>query len=169
MTDKKDALCECRCGRVTTTRNGKPNRYLHGHNRRGKGSGWIDQQHCFISVDGKRIALARWIMAQHLGRKLRSSEIVHHVDWNPLNNDLANLVILTRAEHARLHFKGRKVRHWSTQERLRAAHLYQRGMTIDEVACALGRPYSSTRDALAKAGVSRTAQASRNLRRSHDL
>jgi len=46
----------------------------------------------------------RWIMEQHLGRRLRSTEIVHHKDHNKLNNEIANLELTTRAEHNRIHF-----------------------------------------------------------------
>ena len=48
----------------------------------------------------------RAVMENHIGRRLLSSEIVHHKDHNNKNNALENLVILTRAEHARLHFHG---------------------------------------------------------------
>ena len=42
-------------------------------------------------------------MEEHLGRKLRSDEIVHHKDGNKLNNSIDNLELLTRAEHINLH------------------------------------------------------------------
>lgn len=45
----------------------------------------------------------REIMEKHVGRKLLTSEHVHHKDENKLNNSLENLVILTSAEHALLH------------------------------------------------------------------
>jgi len=48
----------------------------------------------------------RKIMEKHIERRLRSDEIVHHIDGNRHNNDISNLEILTRAEHARLHFSG---------------------------------------------------------------
>lgn len=41
----------------------------------------------------------RKVMEEHLGRKLRRDEIVHHKDGNKLNNDIANLQVMTRAEH----------------------------------------------------------------------
>ena len=49
----------------------------------------------------------RWIMELFLNRRLKSSEIIHHKDHNKLNNDIANLQILTRAEHNRIHLKER--------------------------------------------------------------
>jgi hypothetical protein len=36
-----------------------------------------------------------------LGRKLRSDEIVHHKDGDSHNNDISNLEIVTRSEHAK--------------------------------------------------------------------
>jgi len=47
----------------------------------------------------------RIVMEQHLGRKLSSNEIVHHIDGNKTNNDISNLVLVTRAEHVNIHRK----------------------------------------------------------------
>jgi hypothetical protein len=47
--------------------------------------------------------LHRYILEKHLGRKLASNEIVHHIDGNGLNNKLSNLKIMTHAQHQRLH------------------------------------------------------------------
>lgn len=46
----------------------------------------------------------RRVMEAHLGRKLTSDEVVHHIDENKHNNSLSNLQLVTRAEHARIHF-----------------------------------------------------------------
>lgn len=45
----------------------------------------------------------RDVMQKHLGRELLSSEIVHHIDGNKLNNELSNLELVSRIEHARHH------------------------------------------------------------------
>lgn len=45
------------------------------------------------------------VMELHLGRKLGANESVHHKDGNKTNNDLANLEVLLRGEHSRLHRK----------------------------------------------------------------
>ena len=58
-----------------------------------------------IKVNGKSRDLHRHIMEEHLGRELSRNEVVHHIDGNAFNNDLSNLMLLTRAEHAELHEK----------------------------------------------------------------
>ena len=45
----------------------------------------------------------RYLMEQFLGRKLEPDEVVHHIDGNRGNNDLANLVVMKRNEHSSLH------------------------------------------------------------------
>lgn len=45
----------------------------------------------------------RIIAERMLGRKLRPDEVVHHIDGNKRNNAPENLMVLTRAEHAKLH------------------------------------------------------------------
>lgn len=45
----------------------------------------------------------RLVMARVLGRPLESHEHVHHIDLDSLNNDPANLIIVTPSQHSRLH------------------------------------------------------------------
>jgi len=49
--------------------------------------------------------IARRKVKTVLGRCLKSNEIVHHVDFNPLNTKNSNLLVCTRAYHMRLHRK----------------------------------------------------------------
>lgn len=75
------------------------------------GSSWKGGK--FISKEGYEMALLpgkgtyttaqRVLMSSSLKRELRRGEVVHHVDGNKLNNDPANLIVCTRAAHARLH------------------------------------------------------------------
>jgi hypothetical protein len=53
----------------------------------------------------------RMVMEQHLGRPLNADEEVHHHDKNRTNNDIANLELMSKAEHARLH--GGRMGQWS--------------------------------------------------------
>lgn len=41
----------------------------------------------------------RTIAEAHVGRKLLKDEIVHHIDFDPRNNDISNLLITSRKKH----------------------------------------------------------------------
>ena len=45
----------------------------------------------------------RRIAEQVLNRKLHTNEVVHHLDENPKNNNLTNLIIISRKVHTSLH------------------------------------------------------------------
>lgn len=45
----------------------------------------------------------REVMVKKLGRKLKRGEIVHHLDGNKLNNDPANLKVISRESHIKEH------------------------------------------------------------------
>ena len=49
----------------------------------------------------------RVLMENHLGRKLKRSEIVHHINGNTTDNAIDNLHIVTRQEHNRIHGDGK--------------------------------------------------------------
>lgn len=45
----------------------------------------------------------RLLMENYLGRKLSSSELVHHINFNRFDNRIENLQIVSRSEHKKLH------------------------------------------------------------------
>ena len=49
-------------------------------------------------------------MEKKIGRKLFANEVVHHIDGNKTNNDLNNLQLMTRSDHARLHQLGNHIK-----------------------------------------------------------
>jgi transcriptional regulator with XRE-family HTH domain len=52
-----------------------------------------------------RLLEHRYVMAQHLGRNLLPSELVHHKDENPLNNHIDNLQLMSSvAQHRLAHY-----------------------------------------------------------------
>lgn len=146
-------LCQCGCGGETTLdRRDVPHRFIRGHNRTNTGLGWKEQGCWYLRVAGKKKALHRFIMETVLGRELRPDEIVHHADHNPLNNDPANLVVVSRAEHMRIHSRAGRPPRWTDQEKGRLLELRQAGMTIQDCSAVLQRPYFGTRVQAAKLG-----------------
>lgn len=55
----------------------------------------------------------RWVMEQHLGRRLEPHEHVHHIDGNKQNNDISNLLLTDVVRHNHLHSGNVFVEDWN--------------------------------------------------------
>jgi len=53
--------------------------------------------------DGRNVLEHRWVMEQHLGRRLESWEQVHHLNHDTLDNRVENLEVVSSAEHGKRH------------------------------------------------------------------
>lgn len=58
---------------------------------------------CYDRETKRVVSYPRVLMESKLGRPLESYEHVHHIDENPLNNDLDNLEVLHIVDHERHH------------------------------------------------------------------
>src|SRR5699024_2781186 len=67
-------------------------------------------------VDGEYQLEHRVIMSNHVGRPLEKWEHVHHRNGIKHDNRIENLEILSIADHARIHHKGRDESKWGTYE-----------------------------------------------------
>lgn len=54
-----------------------------------------------VFPDGKKKSLSypKYLIEVHLDRYLDIDETVHHIDGNPLNNEINNLMVINRKEH----------------------------------------------------------------------
>ena len=68
--------------------------YVHGLNKAG---------YRITRVDGRQVYEHRAIMEGAIGRKLQTSEHVHHINGNKSDNRLSNLAILQKSAHHREH------------------------------------------------------------------
>lgn len=58
----------------------------------------------------------RLVMEQHLGRYLEPTEVVHHIDGNPRNNDISNLRLYSsHSEHIATEHPDLKTRRYQSQ------------------------------------------------------
>lgn len=67
-----------------------------------KPTGKAPKKYKQICVNGKNVREHRFIMEQHLGRKLTRDEHVHHINGDSLDNRITNLIVLSNSDHQKI-------------------------------------------------------------------
>lgn len=70
-----------------------------------KGGISIDKASGYLRDNKSKRRIHRKIVEEHLGRKLKTWEQVHHIDGDKTNNDISNLIVLSRSEHTKVHWE----------------------------------------------------------------
>lgn len=80
-------------------------RTIIGENHPSWKGGFINKAgYRILKRDARVIPEHRYIMEKHLNRKLEKTESVHHINGNKSDNNIDNLIILTKCEHGKLHY-----------------------------------------------------------------
>lgn len=121
----KKRFCSIECSGTTFKKGHKPKhidklRSVYGkdHHLWKGGRSITNRGYMEIKVNKKRYLEHRYVMEQHLGRKLQRHEHVHHVNGDKLDNRLENLKLMSREEHNKMH----------TEERWRADKPFRKGL-----------------------------------------
>jgi len=61
-----------------------------------------EKKYVVLRVNGRSIREHRHVMQVHLGRVLLPHEHVHHINGDPTDNRIENLMVLTNSEHQKL-------------------------------------------------------------------
>jgi hypothetical protein len=141
-----DRLCKCGCGDVVGEWKYRANRnqpiFKQGHNLncRRKPEKWLNEKGYVVLFrklsDGGPIFEHRYIMEQHLGRKISPSEDVHHKNGVKTDNRIKNLEVIDHQEHCLIHAKerGKKLKVLTEEDIENMLELRRKGISYRKIA-----------------------------------
>ena len=95
----------------------------------------------------------RLIMEKHLGRYLLPHEKVHHINGDPLDNRIENLVLMSHRAHIRNH-KGNPGAKWHLlEDPLWLKHQHNLGKSANQVTKIVGCSHEAIREAWQRYGI----------------
>ena len=92
--------------------------WVGANHPRWKGGTWVSKASGYIINSRTNRPVHRLVIEQHLGRKLRRYEVVHHINHNRQDNRIKNLQLMTWREHAKHHSRhqGNRIgKHYGTE------------------------------------------------------
>jgi len=106
MPSRKDSCPRCDGVKDKRAEMCKNCQSKYNHSRQGTGKGWRLHKklgYIYKCVGSSNTTFQhRYVMEKHIGRKLTSKEAVHHKDGDRTNNELDNLELMSRSEHAKI-------------------------------------------------------------------
>ena len=111
-----------------------------------------DGRYKYLSIKGRFIAEHRYVMEQNLGRKLKTTEHVHHINHDRFDNRISNLEIFNWLSHIHHHAELQATPSktpWKMRNKI-IMKLYKKNFSIRGIARKSGIPRTTVKRRLIK-------------------